>query len=170
MPIASAAGGSNAPMENSPPGIHTIPWGDGAGGGVAMGMVGPKAAASAASVIGSSASPLGRPKRGHGRKTPIAISAGAIASTIKIHNKRLGVEHVCAVLSEFRPFFMWHSPLRSMGGRLSSSQPRGQVATWELSKATVVLVACVTYRPWAERIRHGTVSSDSSRPTNSALN
>ena len=42
MPTSSMSGGSFAPMENSPPGIHTIPAGVFAGGTSLLGTVGPK--------------------------------------------------------------------------------------------------------------------------------
>src|SRR5580765_2693960 len=45
IPTSFMSGGSCAPMENSPPAIHTIPWGAGPGGVPGLGIVGPNAVA-----------------------------------------------------------------------------------------------------------------------------
>ena len=47
IPTRSISGGSAAPIENSPPGIQTMPTGAGRGAVIACGMVGPKIAADA---------------------------------------------------------------------------------------------------------------------------
>src|SRR5947199_5069799 len=97
MPTSSTDGGSVAPMANSPPGIHTSPGGEGAGTGAVLGMVGPKAAAPAASV-GGPASTLLAAERGHGRNTAAtATAAKAIISEIKIHPERMSAKSVPAV-------------------------------------------------------------------------
>jgi hypothetical protein len=44
IPTMSMSGGSAAPIENSPPGIHTMPRGAGAGAGRVFGTVGANAA------------------------------------------------------------------------------------------------------------------------------
>src|SRR6267378_1854090 len=94
MPTSPPAGGFIAPMANSPPEIHTIARGDGAGAEAVLGKVGPKAAASAASVIGWPAPTLLAGERGHGRSTATATAAETTARAIKIHTERLSVEKV----------------------------------------------------------------------------
>jgi hypothetical protein len=103
MPASSVAGGSTAPMANSPPEIQTIPCGEAAGPRSGLGIVGPKAAASAASaasVVGGPASTLLGGRRGHGRKTATAVAAEVVRA-IRIHIERLNVEcfgAVCALV------------------------------------------------------------------------
>jgi hypothetical protein len=62
------------------------------GSGVVLTMVGPKAAASPASVVGGPASALPGGERGHGRKTDTVIDAAMMSKAIKTHNHRRVVE------------------------------------------------------------------------------
>jgi len=62
------------------------------GSGVVLTMVGPKAVASAASVVGGPASALPGGERGHGRKTDTVTDAAMTSKAIKTHNHRLVAE------------------------------------------------------------------------------
>ena len=86
MPASVVAGGSIAPMENSPPEIQTIPCGGGAGCLVGLGIVGPKAAK--ASAIGWLASTLLAGERRDESNTATATVAKTTARAIRIQNER----------------------------------------------------------------------------------
>src|SRR2546421_9365754 len=101
-PTASPAAGSTAPMENSPPGIHTIPPGVSEGATLVARMVGPKTVASAVSAVGWPASTLLAGERGHGRDTAIATAAETIVRAAKIHTERLSAGSVDAECAPVR--------------------------------------------------------------------
>src|SRR5258707_14866399 len=104
MATSFMSGASCAPMENSPPGIHAIPCGDGAGTGVVLGMVGPKTETSAASIIRWPASTLLVGERCDERRTEKVAAAATTIKTVAIHTGRAGVEvarAACVVLRLF---------------------------------------------------------------------
>src|SRR5450755_3562019 len=75
MPTSSMSGGSLAPMENSPPGIHAIPAGVFAGGASLLGTVGPKPL-----VVDGALAPGGPPPFiGSGAAVALASRIGAVA-------------------------------------------------------------------------------------------
>src|SRR5579862_4654833 len=97
MPPTLLADELGAPMENLPPGIHTIPGGEGEGATRVERMVGPKSAASAVSAMGWLASALLAGERGHGRRdTATATAAETIVRAAIIHTERLSAEGVVA--------------------------------------------------------------------------
>jgi hypothetical protein len=98
------AGGSIAPIENSPPEIHTIPSGGGAEAAILLGVVGANATASAASVIGCIASTFLTGGERDERNTTKTTTAIAPANAGNTHGERLGADFVGA-RRKLAPFF-----------------------------------------------------------------
>ena len=86
------AGGSIAPMENSPPGIHAIRCGDDAGTAVMLGIVGPKVAVVLAADVAGLASTLVTGERTDERNRPKSSTAAVPAMKSTIHNERVIIE------------------------------------------------------------------------------
>src|SRR5262245_44830317 len=73
--LLSAPIGSAAPIENSPPGIHTMPSGAGPGGAGALAVVGRNVAAVDAGAVVAAAGAAAGTVAGFARDAPIAIAA-----------------------------------------------------------------------------------------------
>src|SRR5271165_995183 len=77
MPTSSMSGGSFAPIENSPPGIHAIPAGAGVGAFAVLATVGPKPAVVGGAVVDGELPPLAGSAAAAGLASGLALAAEA---------------------------------------------------------------------------------------------
>src|SRR5215469_9393359 len=89
MPTLSISGGSLPPMENSPPGIQTMPSGAGAGAPAVFAMVGWKRGRGAVELTGAT------DRLGLGERMRPATAIRATAVVIATNTVRRGIARLC---------------------------------------------------------------------------